>query len=119
MRGAQFGKLLVLYLDDLGGGVAVLAVPERIDRQHLHVDRHGIHGFETLLDDDELLLVALDQGRRDGWLAAHQRDRFLEAAMGVHVDGLDPLAVDRYRQARPLLGTRCVEEPTTAKRQTR
>src|SRR5262249_11251819 len=43
LRRAQLGELLVLQLDYGGGRVPVLAVPEWIDREHLHVDRHGVH----------------------------------------------------------------------------
>ena len=35
---AELGQLLVLQLDDLPGELAVAAVPEGVDRQHLHVD---------------------------------------------------------------------------------
>src|SRR4051812_31938906 len=49
-RRTEFSQLFVLKLDDRGCRIAVLSVPERIDRQHLHIDRHGVHFLETLLD---------------------------------------------------------------------
>src|SRR5262249_50247867 len=57
-RSAQFGQLFVLDLDDLGGGVAVLAIPEWIEGEDLHVDRLSIHAPKALLDDNEVLLRA-------------------------------------------------------------
>src|SRR5438270_5465035 len=99
MRGAEFGQFLVLNLDDLSGEVAIAAVPERIDRQYLHVDRHRVHRLQTLLDDDKMFLLAL--GRRQ-WLVlvrTEKVERFVEQAMRMHVDGLDALAIDHHRQA--------------------
>ena len=95
---AQLSEFLVLNFDDLSRQVAILAVPERIDRQDLHVDRHCVHLLETLVDDDEVLLHAL-HGRRDArGVLPHQVDRFLEEAMRVAVDGLDALALDHHGQ---------------------
>ena len=113
--GAKLRKLLVVELDDLGRGIAVLAVPERVDRQHLHVDRHGVHTLEASLDGDEMLLRAL--GRRDhvASLVAHQRDRLVEQAVRVHVDGSDALAVDLDRQSTaPVLRVCEVQHPAAA-----
>ena len=101
-RCTELRQLFVLNLDDLGRRVAVLAVPERIDRQHLHVDRHRIHLLETLLDDDEVLGHALDRRQDLVGPIAHQIDGFMEIAVGMNVDGHDPLAVDLDRQARGL-----------------
>src|SRR5205814_2953076 len=44
----ELRQLLVLNLDDRSGGVAVLAVPERIYGEYLHVDRHRVHFLQTL-----------------------------------------------------------------------
>jgi hypothetical protein len=44
----------------LGSEVALGAIPERVDRQHFHIDRHCINGFEALIDIDERLIGALD-----------------------------------------------------------
>jgi hypothetical protein len=57
-RSAQFGQLFVLDLDDLGGDVAVLAIPEWIDGEDLHVNRLSIHALKALLDDNEVVLRA-------------------------------------------------------------
>ena len=97
---AQLGELLVVDLADRLGGVAVLAVPERIDRQHLHVDRHRVHFLETLLDDDEMLLHAFHRRRHILGVLAHQVDRSLKEAVRVHVDGLDAFALDHHGQPR-------------------
>ena len=83
-----------------GRGVAVLAVPERIDRQHLHVDRHRVHFLQTLLDDDEMLGHALDRRQHLVGRVAHQIDGFMEIAVRVNIDGQDALAADLDRQAR-------------------
>ena len=114
--GAQLRQLLILHLDDLGGGVAVLAVPERIDGEHLHVDRHRIHGREALLDDDEVLLGAFGRRHHARGFCAHEVDGLVEQAVGVDIDTLDALAVDHEREAWPagLLGTGRIEQPATA-----
>ena len=96
LRGAELGELLVLDLHDLAGEIAVAAVPERIDRQHFHVDGLRIHRGEPLVDLDEGLGRAVDRRKlRRGGIGAEQRAGFAEVAMGMHVDGFDPLAVDR------------------------
>ena len=116
LRGAELGQLLVVDLDDLRGGVAVLAVPERIDRQHLHVDRHGVHLLEPLLDRDEHVLGALGHRPRAARRLARQGERLVKQAMRVHVDGLDPLAVDgdRHGTRRSPLRARGVEQAAAA-----
>src|SRR6266849_1162271 len=115
-RRAQLRELLVLQLDDGGGGVAVLAIPERVDGEHLEIDRLGVHALEALLDDDEVLLRALDLRQHARRLLARQRDGLVEVAMRVHVDGLDALALDRHRQplGAALLAARRREHRTAA-----
>ena len=115
-RRAQLGEFFVVHLDDLGRGVAVLAVPERIDRQHLHIDRHRIHFLETLLDDDEMLRNALGRRQHLVGRVAHQVERFMEIAVRVNVDGQDALTANLHRQARRLrLRAGRIEHPATAK----
>ena len=115
-RRAQLRQLLVIDLDDRGRRVAVLAVPERIDRQHLHVDRHRVHLLETLLDDDEMLGNALDRRQHLVGLVAHQVDGFMKIAVRVNVDGQDALAADLDRQARRLrLRAGRIQHAATAK----
>src|SRR5256885_8901710 len=48
----ELRQLVVLDFDDRSGGVAVLAVPERIDGEYLHVDSHRVHFLQTLFNDD-------------------------------------------------------------------
>jgi hypothetical protein len=121
-RGADFRKLLVVDLDDLSSYVAILAIPRRIDRQHLHVDRHGVHALEPVLDgvSDEMLLRAFGFGDHVGRLVTHQRERFVEQAVRMDVDGFDPLAFDPHRQA-PATSLRVhrVQHPATAEHDTR
>ena len=99
-----------------------LAIPGRIDRQHLHVDRHGVHALEPVLDgvSDEMLLRAFGFGDHVGRLVTHQRERFVEQAVRMDVDGLDPLAFDLHRQA-PATSLRVhrVQHPATAEHDTR
>ena len=112
---AQLGELLVVDLADLLRGLAVLAVPEWIDRQYLHVDSHRVHLLETLLDHDEVLLHALHRRRNARGVLAHQVDRFLEEAMRVAVDGLDALALHHHGQPRSrLLRMRLERQPAAA-----
>ena len=71
--------------------------------------------LRRVLDGDEMLLRAL--GRRDhvASLVAHQRDRLVEQAVRVHVDGPDALAVDLDRQsAAPVLRVCEVQHPAAA-----
>jgi hypothetical protein len=100
--GAQFGQLFVLQLHDLAGEIALAAVPEWIDRQHFHVDRLRVHGGEPLVDleisrgGDIGGRASVDKHGRGlgGGRAGEQCAGFAELAMGVHVDGFDPLAAD-------------------------
>ena len=95
LDGAELGQLLVLQLDDLARELAVAAVPEGVDRQHLHVDGLAVHRLQPLVDLDEGLGRAVDRRQLDGGaVGAQQRAGLAEVAMGVHVDGLDLLAVD-------------------------
>ena len=100
LGGAEFGQFLVLNLDDLRRQIAVLVVPEGVDRQDLHVDRHGVHCLQAFLDHDEAFLRAADDVVQHGGVPAQQRGGFVEDAMRVHVDGLNGLAVHLNRPAR-------------------
>src|SRR6516225_4273958 len=116
LRRAQLGELLVLQLDDRRRGVTVLAIPERIDGKHFHVDRHGVHLSEALGDDDVLVLGAVNRDEDAPRLFAHQVDRIVKQAVRVNVDRLDPSAIDGDREARRtlLLGTGRIEHPAAA-----
>ena len=118
MGRAELGQLLVLHLDDLTGELAVAAVPEGIDRQHFHVDGLSIHRLQPLIDVDDDFIGAVDL-RQNGFGAviAEQRAGFLDQAVGVNVDGLDPLAVDHDRQflARRCLRMRALQNAAAAK----
>ena len=124
LRRAEFGELFVLYPDDLGGEVAILAIPERVDRQHLHVDALCVHRLEALVERgrDKGLPSGLLHRRLEGRVVvAHQLFGLVEQAMGMDVDRLDALAVDHDRQARSaappgLLRAGRVEQRTAAKR---
>jgi hypothetical protein len=97
-------------------GVAISAVPERIDRQHLHVDGHRVHFLEALLDDDEVLRDALDRRQHLVGVGAHQIDGFMKIAMRVRIHGQDALAADLDRQARRLRLCPCrIQHAATAK----
>ena len=118
LGGAELGQLLVLHLDDLAGEVAVAAVPEGIDRQHLHVDRLRVHGLQPLVDLDEGLGRAVDRRQLDrGGVGTQQRTGLAEVAMRVHVDGLDLLAVDGDGQVacRASAHARCSSRPQLQK----
>jgi len=116
LGGAQLGELLVLDLDDLGGEIAIASVPERIDRQHLHVDRLPVHRLQPLVDLDEGFCRAPYRGKLDSSrVRAEQGAGLAEVAMGVNVDGLDLLAVDDDRQrAGCALGVRAFEQSAAA-----
>jgi len=47
-RCTKLRQFLVLNFDDLSRSVAILAVPERIDRQHLHIDSLAVHRLQPL-----------------------------------------------------------------------
>jgi hypothetical protein len=96
LGGTELGQLVVLDRHDLGRQIAIAAVPERVDRQDLHVDRLGIHGLQPVVDLDEGLRRAVDRRREDRGLGAEQRTGFAKVAVGMDVDGLDPLAVDGH-----------------------
>jgi hypothetical protein len=64
MRRGELRQLLVLDADDLGRQIAISAVPIRVDREHLHVDRLGIHALQAIIDGDVGVLGAANGGRR-------------------------------------------------------
>jgi hypothetical protein len=108
--------VFVLLFDDRRRRVAVLTVPERIDRQHLHVDRHRVHLLETLFDDDKMLGYAFDRREYLCGVIAHQIDGVVEKAMGVNIDRPDMPTADLDGQAggsRPGAGR--VQHAATAK----
>ena len=117
LGGTKLGELLVLELHDLPRQVTVAAVPERINRHHLHVDGLGVHGRKAPVDLDESLLRAVDRGELDfGGFFAEQRAGFVEMAMGMHVDRLDPFSADHDREFLPcrFLAVRALEKAATA-----
>ena len=85
--GAELHQRLVLDLDQLGRGVALGAVPVRVDAERLDVDALRVHRRDARAG------VVHQQARRFERMVDHRRRR-RDDAMGVHVDGLDPLAVD-------------------------
>src|SRR5262249_26615931 len=84
------------------GQLAIPAVPERVDRQHFHVDRLLIHRSKALLDLDEGGFGVVDRRQLHARpLVAEQRAGLAEMAMGVDVDGLDALAADTHGEFLP------------------
>jgi hypothetical protein len=82
-----------------------------------HVDGLRIHDGEPPVDLNESLFRAVDRGKLDlGGIIAEQRAGFVELAMGVHVDRLDPLSADHHRKFLPrrLLAVRAFQETATA-----
>src|SRR4051812_19688819 len=69
---------------------------------------------------NEMLLRAFGFGDHVGRLVTHQRERFVEQAVRMDVDGFDPLAFDPHRQA-PATSLRVhrVQHPATAEHNTR
>src|SRR5262249_667632 len=55
----KFCEFFVLHADNLGCGITIFAIPERIDRQHLHVDCLSVHPLEALFNDNEMFLRPL------------------------------------------------------------
>jgi len=84
----------------IAAAVSRSLIPERVDGEHLDVDAHRVHRRQTFLDRrlvagrDVVLRGALDRRFNGLRVRAHQRDGIAEEAMGVHVNGRDPLAVD-------------------------
>src|SRR5262249_36856868 len=76
------------------GEGTLLAVPERVDRQHLQVNCHRIHRLEPFLERDERLRRALDRGRERRVILPHQLGSLVEEAMRVDVDRLHTLPTD-------------------------
>jgi hypothetical protein len=103
---------------DRSADFGVLAIPERIDAEHLHIDTLLIHRPQTILDHDEVLPRAFDGWGNPFCLLTHQVDRILEVAMRVSVNRFDTLALD-YRAPAPqvwfCLCMRGVEQSATAK----
>ena len=92
MGRAELGQLLVLDLDDLGGKVAIPAIPERIDRQHFHVDGLRIDGRQPLIEiDDDFVGAAHLRQQGLGAFLAEQRVGLTDQAMRVDVDGFRPV----------------------------
>ena len=83
----ELDQRLVLDPDQLRRGVATGAIPEGIDAESLDIDALAVHRGDARAG------VIHQQARRLERMIDH-RHRLWHAAMGVHVDGLDPLAVD-------------------------
>ena len=98
---AEFDQRLVLDLDQLGRGVALGAIPVGIDAERFHVDALRIHRRDAHAGVGHQQARRLERMLDDGHRRRHR-------AMGVDVDGLDPLAVDhdlappRMRMAMPM-----------------
>ena len=87
LRGAEFGERLVLDADQLGGGIALGAVPKRVDAEGLDIDAGLVHLRQAIAD------IRPQEAWRLERVIDHLR-RIRNDAMGVHVDGLDPFAAD-------------------------
>jgi len=88
MRLAPFGDALIVNADDLGGEVAVRAVPpELVDREHLHVDAARVHSRQAIGSHDlGHGVIALDVR------AGKQLARFGNDQVTVDVDHFHALA---------------------------
>jgi hypothetical protein len=89
VRRAEFDQRLVLDLDQLSRGVALGAIPVGIDTERFHVDALCIHRRDAHAG------VGHQQARRFERML-DQSHRRRHRAMGVDVDGLDPLAVHHH-----------------------
>ncbi len=85
--GAELGKRFVLDLDQRGGDLALGAIPIRIDAERLDVDALRVHRRDARVD------VAHQETRRLERML-DQRHCRRHRTMSVHVDGLDPIAID-------------------------
>ena len=97
---AELGQRLVLDLDQLGRGVALGAIPVRVDAERLDIDALRVHRGDARAG------VVHQQARRFERMVDHGRGR-RDDAMGVHVDGLDPLAVDHDLAPPPACACGC------------
>jgi hypothetical protein len=85
---ANLGEPFVLQVHDLPGEVGLGLVPEdRVEAERFHVDALPVHRLDPVLGHDQ---------RLQRHLQPHQRHRLRHLAMGAHVDGPDPLAVDDH-----------------------
>jgi len=85
---ANLGDLFVLQAHDLPGEVGLGLVPEdRVEAEGFHVDALLVHHLEPVLGHDQ---------RLHRHLQPHQRHRLRNLAVGVHVDGPDPLAINNH-----------------------
>ena len=80
-------ELLVLDADQLGGGVALGAVPERVDAERLDIDAGAVHLRQPGAD------IRPQQSRRLERVV-DDLGRVRDDAMRMHIDGLDALAGD-------------------------
>ncbi len=87
VAGAEFDELLVLYPDQLGGGVALGAIPVRVDAERLDIDAGAVHLRQPVAD-----IRPQEAGRFERMIDDLGGVR--DDAMRVHVDGLDALAGD-------------------------
>ena len=96
LLGAELDQRLVLEADQLGRLVLAGAVPVRVDAEAFDVDALRVHRRDSGAG------VLHQQARRLERMLDH-RHRLGHAAMGVDVDGLDPLARD-HDLAAPRMG---------------
>lgn len=101
MLAAPCRQLLVLDAYHGFGHVALGVVPQRIDRQRLHVDALLVHFRDAPRADlaDAGTTLLLDS-------LAEQVKRLLDHAMRVHIDGLHALAADHDLAAAAATRTR-------------
>ena len=105
IRCREFRQALVVELDDGGGGIAILPIPEWIDRKDLHVETHRIHPGETAFDcrfvahRNEVLRHPFDGRHHALRVCAHQRDSIVKVAVRVGVNRLHAFAVEHHRRA--------------------
>ena len=97
VRGAGFRQLLVLDADHFFGHLTLGRVPERIDRQGLHVDGLRVHRGQALVHAGAH--VQVDLQRRAIHLESRNGHGFRHRAMRVDVDHPHPLAGDHGRAA--------------------
>jgi len=87
VAGAELDQRFVLHLDQLFGGVALGAVPERIDAERLDIDARPVHLCEAGAD------IRPQEARRFERMIDDLRG-VRDDAMSVDIDGLDALAGD-------------------------
>src|SRR3954454_4714640 len=86
-----------LHPDQLGGGVTLGAVPERVDAERLDIDTGTVHLGQPVAD-----ISPQQTGRFERVI--DNLGRIGNDAMRMHIDGLDALAGDHDFPARLMMG---------------